>query len=144
MFDTSGLCKARLCFECKVEEPAMTTVGHRGEQGLVMVQERFSIRSLLPLCVTVAEWEMKCENISCKDCQDGVKCKNKNTLAAVNLHNIYKCRKSQFCTKYHVFCNVTHYLFFWLDHQKLQGAAHTFITKVSVVSVVGCYEYHVI
>lgn len=64
----------------------------------------------------------------------------------VNLHNIYKSRKSQFCTKYHVFLNVAlaHYLFYWLNHQKLQGAAHTFITKVSVVSVVGCYEYHVI
>lgn len=31
--------------------------------------------------------------------------------------------------------------FYWLNHQKLQGEAHTFITKVSVVSVVGCYEY---
>lgn len=51
----------------------MTTVGHRGAQRLLPVQGRFSISRLLPLCVTVVEWEMKCENISCKDCQDGVK-----------------------------------------------------------------------
>lgn len=56
-----------------VEEPAMTTVGHRGVQGLLLVQELFSISSLLPLHVTVVEWEMKCENISPKDCQDSVK-----------------------------------------------------------------------
>lgn len=56
-----------------VEEPAMTMVGHRGVQGLLLVQRQFSISSLLPLCVIVGEWEMKCENISCKDCQNGVK-----------------------------------------------------------------------
>lgn len=73
-------------------------------------------------------------------------CKNK-TLQLRSICITYtKVENYNSAQKSCVFFNITqaHYLLYWLNHQKLQAAMHTFIMKVSAVSAVGCYGYHVI
>lgn len=74
----------------------------------------------------------------------------------VNLHDMnevsfnfsLQSKKFPLCKEYHVFSKLSnaqaYCLFYRLNHQKLQRAVNTFIMKVSVVSVVGCYGAHTV